>query len=340
MNPTRMGGTGATKAAAPAPVQQENVMNFARNLFSSAPAQQENVVVEEKIEEVFVQPMHSPVQQQENVTVEDIIQPMPTSVVETLPPEPVNMTQQRSASDDSGCSAVTGHNFIIGQLVNCQIDDGEEWKVGIIASISPLHVQFETNGPLCSCRYISPIQMDEYTLETRAHVWNQPFEWTGSGIHYSAILEPGTKVRSLEAVGEFLHIVSPVEGWIDGKHIVAYQPPSAAELNAEVVVQNIIQPTPEVETTNPEELPTLNIYHVPENVSARDLANLCMEHGVTPKKIRKVVCQYGVVAVISFGTHSDAKQIHSLRRLSHVPTCTHMPIQWSEKYLKLNSTQV
>jgi len=300
------------EATRPAPVRSRPV-SFAERVGTSRPA---------------------PVRSRRVPAVEKVKRSTRTSVESR--PSPVNMRAQRSATADSGCSSSSpeGHNFSVGQLVNCRNSEREAWKIGVIAQISPLYVRFERSGPLCSCRFIAPIELEEYTLDAQSCVFSEP-----RGTYYSHVLESGTKVQCVEVVNNFLHIVRPVMGWIDSSNIIGFTPPKVNLTTEEnkkkeiIPEENIVQPTID-DAPAPAILPSVNVFHVPENLSSRDLAILCMDQGVTPMKIQKVMTQYGLVAVISFGTHGEARRVCDLRRFSLPGGHTHLPIQWSEKYLK------
>jgi len=318
----------------------------------------ESVEKKEKVEtEVVTQPISSPSpspvisrRSSINSSVPVVSRPLPinSSAPVVSRPPPINYSAPvvpRPSCIPSAPS--TGHNFVFGQLVNCRNNEGEEWRVGVVASTSPLQVKFEKNGPVVSCRYMESTQLEEYTLRVASPLFSQP---GGSRGGFDSHVFAGTKVRSLEAVNGYLHIISPEEGWINESSVVGFNPLEVKR------PEEPVQIVPEVKVVQPaveapkQEAPAvlcetgslvLNVFHVPESVSARDLAKMCMNNGVTPKKIKKVLTQFGIAAVISFATHEEARQIYNLRRLSDVATRTHMPIQWSEaEPLNANSTRV
>jgi len=248
-----------------------------------------------------------------------------------------------SASDDSGRSRSHsfGHNFVVNQLIRCKNKETEDWKLGVVVSVVPLLVRLQKDGPTLSCRYVAPANLDMFTLNCSTPVVSQP-----GGVHYSQILTAGTQVRSLEIVNGFAHIISPVIGWVDSQTCIeanadykneSKAPERTAVSNRMNLRSAISEPTQTVNVP-----PTLNIYHVHERLSARDLANICMNNGVTPKNIRKVMTEHGIMAKIQFATHEDAKFVHALRCLSHAATSTHMPVQWSEEYINpnVNATKI
>jgi len=231
---------------------------------------------------------------------------------------PSSSSAYSSDAGDSGhsrpSSSTPDHNFIIGQLVYVRNSEDENWRKAVVGSLAPLAVSFQKNGSLQCCRYVSPVELSKCSLRCDAPVLSN------LGEQISTYLKGGTEVHILETVNNFVHIVKPLEGWISIAHL--------SQPSGRGVVQNRSAAVNHQSTQRPRTppIPTLVISSVPENVSSRDIAMMCMEHGVTPKNIKKINRQ-GLVAIVQFSTHMDAEWIFGLRLLKNF-----MPIRWTDEY--------
>jgi len=186
-----------------------------------------------------------------------------------------------------------------------------------------LAVSFQKNGSLQCCRYVSPVELSKCSLRCDAPVL------TNLGDQIGTCLTSGTEVYILETVNSFVHIVKPLEGWVSIAHL--------SQPSGRGVVQNRSATVNHQSTQRPRTslIPTLVISSVPENVSSRDIAMMCMEHWVTPKNIKKINRQ-GLVAIVQFSNHMDAEWIFGLKLLKNF-----MPIRWTDEcYQYMTSTQV
>jgi len=117
-------------------------------------------------------------------------------------------------------------------------------------------------------------------------------------------LSAGMRVKILEQVGDFAHIVSPQDGFINMNEASAVVAPS------QPVVSPLVQPTPTV-------LSTIQCL-VTEGMSARDLALSCeRSSGSLPKKVRIQLINNRRIGVVGYESRSAAEVILS-RGLVHL----------------------
>jgi ubiquitin-protein ligase/Mg-chelatase subunit ChlD len=118
----------------------------------------------------------------------------------------------RSASvGRSPPSASAPHNFVLGQIVECMLNKNDASHVGTVISVEPLilRVQGFTDG---RWRFVRARKMiTEVVLQNSEAVYMTPsVQLRGANFRINS----GTKIEILEYVGDFAHVISPVEGWI------------------------------------------------------------------------------------------------------------------------------
>jgi len=198
----------------------------------------------------------------------------------------------RSASNDRH-SASPAHNFIVGQLVDCKASKDGGLYMGIVKNLQPLIIQVQgfQDG---RWRFVRARELLEIVLCGNEAIYAAPDDRQAS----TFTINSGTKVRVLETVGEFAHIIFPVDGWMRIKQ-------------GAVVPQPIPQPKPSDDLSMIQCLVT-------EKMSAKDLALACeRSSGTLPKKVRIQLINNRRVGVVGFEARSTAELVMN-RGLVHL----------------------
>jgi hypothetical protein len=131
-------------------------------------------------------------------------------------------------------------------------------------------------------------------------------------------LGSGVRIKVLEYVNNFAHIVYPEDGFIDLKRTVSASPePESPQTNVS-------------KTTKTNMLATIECL-VSENTTARNLAMACDFSGALPKKVSIKLIDNRRVGVIGFEAHGDAEKVLSQ---GLVVKGRQLLVKWSPEYLR------
>jgi len=320
---------------------------------------------------------------------------------------PTALARKDSAESDSGRSVSRSmsvepsprgalkpsppHSFVLGQVVECKTTkDGKVYQ-GVVQNIQPLMVNVQ-GFKVGRWRYVRAKDMViEVVLIQDENIFANPDPNTLSSM--KAV--KGTKVKILEIVGEFAHVVSPFDGWVQIKTQEKEQPksepqPAEPKLVEEILLAPVtVYSAPDDRSTQkgklgagmrikvleyvndfahivcPEDgyidlkrtvsaspdpesqpqrlgthvnmskattsmLPTIECL-VSENTSARNLAMACEFSGALPKKVSIKLINNRRVGVVGFEEHSDAEKVLSA---GLVVKGNQVLIKWSPDYLR------
>jgi ubiquitin-protein ligase/Mg-chelatase subunit ChlD len=222
----------------------------------------------------------------------------------------------RSASNDRHGPS-PAHSFIVGQLVDCKASKEGDVHVGIVKTLQPLIIQVQgfQDG---RWRFVRAKELTEVILCTNEAVYAGPDDRQPSTVRISS----GTKVRVLEFVGEFAHVISPVDGWVRMKR--GTDAPKAIPQPVAPVKPATPQP---VVQSMPSVLPTIQCL-VTQSMSAKDVALSCERScGSLPKKVQIKLINNRRVGVVGFENQGDAEVIIK-RGLVHLGQ--QLLVRWSQ----------
>jgi hypothetical protein len=103
--------------------------------------------------------------------------------------------------------------FVLGQIVSCKAKPDGQIYTGIVQNLQPLILKVDgfKDGRWRYCR--AKNMLTEAVLLADEFVFNRPEE-NATKIRQAA---KGTKVQILEISGEFAHVISPFDGWVQIK---------------------------------------------------------------------------------------------------------------------------
>jgi len=139
------------------------------------------------------------------------------------------------------------------------------------------------------------------------------------------LLGAGMRVEILEQVGEFSHIISPEDGFINLNEKVdtpIYGTPNLGTPEPANVVSRI--------SRNTTMLPTIECY-VSSGISAKGLAMACEKSGVLPKKVSIKLIDNRRIGVVAFENLPSAELILD-RGISY--RGQQLLIRWSQEFLR------
>lgn len=224
--------------------------------------------------------------------------------------------RERSSSRPRTCP------FQIGQIVNVRNSNTEAWALAKICMISAdgLNVQASIDGsPAIAYRQMAPAATREfYTCEGNTAVYS---ECRSTEVKF--FLKEHTCIQIVEFRENWVHIVSPVEGWIIGKKNDGVKVIKSAKMfkqEQEEAAKRAVQ----INTQ-----PTIIIDGVPSKCTAAGLARKCSEMRLPAMPTNIRLLQGGVRrAVVSFDNVASAE--HCFRVWS---TSITMKVYWEQRYL-------
>jgi len=202
----------------------------------------------------------------------------------------------------------------VGQTVECKSSPDGPIHIGTVISLHPLitRVPGFVDG---RWRYTRAKQCSNFVLGNVTNVYSTP-DSRGALIEK---LNMGVEVGVMEYVGDFAHIVSPTNGWIDMKQ--------AAPASAVAFEPTVNTPAPV--------LPTIEVL-VLQGMSAKDLAMCCQNAGALPWKVSLRTIGGQLVGVVSFQDHQSAETVLSRGIVHH---CWTLQMKWSQAYLDFCARQ-
>jgi len=195
-------------------------------------------------------------------------------------------------------------------MVECKSSPQAPTHVGVVIKVCPLLIRVAGfhDG---RWRYVRARETREVVLSDVTNVYSTP-DSHGNVIEK---VNMGMKVRVLETIGDFAHIITPTEGWINLKQ-------SRTNISAPIVNKSV--------------LPTIEVA-VMEGMSAKDLAMYCKSAGGLPKKVSIKVIKGQQIGIVCFEDEESAERVIN-RGISHLGWSLQM--RWSEEYSKFREKKI
>lgn len=137
-------------------------------------------------------------------------------------------------------------------------------------------------------------------------------------------LGAGVRIKVLEFVNDFAHIVYPEDGFIDLKRTISASPEPESQS------QRVPAQTNESKTTTTTNMLATIECLVSQNTTARNLAMACDFSGALPKSVRIKLIDNCRVGVVGFEAHGDAEKVLSQ---GLVVKGKQLLVKWSPEYL-------